>query len=230
MSWQSHPPGSRTLKEDAQHGDPVAVPVGRRLPRPPATSNLHQVVGGAAGSRREELLYAAFARVAEVGFEGLRLRQVADDVGIDHSTLHHHFPTKQDLIDAVARYTCEQFLVTAPPEAPDAARRLRAHLCALQRLIEQRPELFTVTAELDLRARRDPSVRAVLDAQEAGWRAALVAVLTAAGSTAPEIAAEVVIATVKGVRLAPELAPLVFTQLTTMLAERTERPEGGNER
>lgn len=34
--------------------------------------------------------------------EGLRLRQVADAVGIDHSTLHHHVATKQDLVEGVA--------------------------------------------------------------------------------------------------------------------------------
>lgn len=173
---------------------------------------------------------AAFGRVAEVGFEGLRLRQVADDVGIDHSTLHHHFPTKQDLVDAVARYTCEQFRVTAPPEGPDAAYRLRAHLDALRRLLDQWPQLFTVTAELDLRARRDASVRAVLEAQEAGWRAALVAVLAAAGSTNPDTATEVVIATVKGVRLTPELAPGVLAQLSVLLTQRAEGPEGEEQR
>ena len=54
-------------------------------------------------------MLAAFERVAEIGFEGLRLRQVAEQVGIDHSTLHHHFATKQALVAAVAEYTTRQF-------------------------------------------------------------------------------------------------------------------------
>lgn len=170
------------------------------------------------GSRRDALVLAAFVRVAEVGFEGLRLRQVADDAGIDHSTLHHHFATKQDLVNAVVLHTTGRLARTAPPDGPDPAARLRAHLDALRGLCEQEPELFTVTAELDLRARRDPAVRAVLQRQEAGWRAALTAVLSEAGVTGPEVGAELVIATVKGVRLAPDLAPAVLDRLASVLA------------
>ena len=152
-----------------------------------------------------------------MGFEGLRLRQVADDAGIDHSTLHHHFATKQDLVNAVVLHTTGRLAGTAPPAGPDPVLRLRAHLDALRRLSETEPELFTVTAELDLRARRDPAVRAVLEPQEAGWRAGLTAVLAAAGTREPEVGAEVVIAAVKGVRLAPGLAPAVFDRLAAVL-------------
>ena len=70
-------------------------------------------------------MHAAFERVAEIGFEGLRLRQVAEQVGIDHSTLHHHFATKQALIVAVAEYTTRQFWPTAP-----ATRRTGRRPCA----------------------------------------------------------------------------------------------------
>lgn len=156
--------------------------------------------------------------MAEVGFEGLRLRQVADDAGIDHSTLHHHFATKQDLVNAVVLHTTGRLAGTAPPDGPDPMARLRAHLDALRRLCEQEAELFTVTAELDLRARRDPAVRAVLEPQEAGWRAALTAVLAEAGVPEPDVGAELVIAAVKGVRLAPHLAPAVLDRLATALA------------
>lgn len=48
--------------------------------------------------RRQALVEAAFRCIAEKGFEGLRLRDVAAKVGIDHSTLHYHFPTKEDLV------------------------------------------------------------------------------------------------------------------------------------
>ncbi|OLT10977.1 hypothetical protein BJF78_28155 [Pseudonocardia sp. CNS-139] len=178
------------------------------------------MVGGAPVERRGQLVEAAFRRVAEVGFEGLRLRQVAEDVGIDHSTLHHHFATKQDLVGAVAEFTTRQFWPTAPA-APDPVSALRAHLNALHRMIEERPELLVVTAELDLRARRDPGVAAALAAQESGWRAELTRTL-AAGNAAgvwavdPAAAGELVIAAVKGVRLAPALAGPVFAQLETL--------------
>lgn len=171
-------------------------------------------------------MLAAFERVAEIGFEGLRLRQVAEQVGIDHSTLHHHFATKQALIAAVAEYTNRQFWPTAPT-APEPAVGLRQHLNGLHRLMHERPQLFVVSAELDLRARRDPEVAATQAGYENGWRELLMN-LFRAGSRPPPVdpqtATELVIATVKGARLAPELAGPVFAQLAALLTEAEEVP------
>lgn len=179
------------------------------------STSLNQVVGGDRESRRAQLVEAAFRRVAESGFEGLRLRQVAEDVGIDHSTLHHHFATKQDLVEAVAAHVTRQFWDTAP-DAPDPASALRAHLCALGQMIVERPDLFVVTVELDLRARRDPAVAAAMAAHESGWRGMLVEVLRDLVPD-PETSAELVIAAVKGVRLLPDVAAPVFDQLADQL-------------
>ncbi len=170
-------------------------------------------------------MVAAFGRVAEIGFEGLRLRQVAEQVGIDHSTLHHHFATKQDLVVAVTEYTTRQFWTTSPT-APEPATALREHLRALLRLIQERPDLFAVAAELDLRARRDPVVAAALVEHERGWRELLTG-LIGKGNWAvpvdPESAAEFVIATVKGVRLAPAVAATVLAQLEALLTDTEEK-------
>lgn len=177
--------------------------------------------------RHEELARAAFRRVAEVGFEGLRLRQVAEDVGIDHSTLHHYMPTKQDLITAVAEYTTRQFRPTMP-EQGEPADALREHLAELHALFVERPETLTVSAELDLRARRDPAVRDLLDRHEAGWRAALSELVESgaahhrwAATARTEATVELIIAAVKGTRLTPSLAGKVFDQLHTLLTSHT---------
>jgi AcrR family transcriptional regulator len=175
------------------------------------------VVGGEVDGRRAQLVAAAFRRVAESGFEGLRLRQVAEDVGIDHSTLHHHFATKQSLVEAVAAHTTRQFWETSPP-APDQASTLRTHLRVLQQMIVERPDLFAVTVELDLRARRDPAVAAAMEQYESGWREKLVEILTDLVPD-PATAAELVIATVKGVRLLPEVARPVLDLLAEQLTE-----------
>ncbi len=158
-------------------------------------------------TRAAELVEAAYAVVAEVGFEGLRLRRVAADVGIDQSTLHHYFATKGDLVHAVAEYATTRLAASAPPPGTPREHAVAAHLRALVDLMRTDPDLLTVSAELDLHARRDPAVRATLDRQEAGWRAMLVSLL------ADPAAAELVIAAVKGVRLSPELAPSVFERL-----------------
>ncbi len=179
-------------------------------------------MSGPAG-RRSQLVEAAFHLVARVGFEGLRLRPVADAVGIDHSTLHHHIRTKQDLIGAVAEYATRQFWSTMPTD-DDPGVQLRSHLAALRDMTTERPELFTVTVELDLRARRDPVVRELLDEFEAGWREALrelVARGAASGSWSPAVdvdaTVELVVAVVKGARLAPAAAGPAFDQLERLL-------------
>ncbi|MCE6995345.1 TetR/AcrR family transcriptional regulator [Saccharothrix sp. S26] len=173
------------------------------------------------GGRRAAIVQAAFRQVAEVGFEGLRLRQIAEDVGIDHSTLHHHFPGKREIVASVAEYTIGQFAAVLP-EAFDPAESLRGYLAHLRELLEHSPALFVVTAELDLRARRDPIVRAVMQAHEANWRRSLRDMLAKRDDWAPGVDAgditELIIAVVKGVQLAPEAADAAFGQLDALLS------------
>lgn len=165
-------------------------------------------------------MLAAFRQVASVGFEGLRLRQIAEDVGIDHSTLHHHFPGKKEIVAAVAEYAIGQFGPGLLGEEP-AAGSLSGLLERVRVVLEDSPEVLAVTAELDLRARRDPMVRAVLAEHETNWRESLRALLNT-GEWSPRLdvdsAVELVIAAVKGVQLAPEAAGPAFAQLDVLFA------------
>jgi AcrR family transcriptional regulator len=165
--------------------------------------------GESAVNRQEALVQAAFDAIASKGFEGLRLRAVAAEVGIDHSTLHHYFATKQDLVAAVVDFATGQLRAT--PARGSTSERLNHHLGVLTTAIAERPELFLVLRELDLRATRDPAVRATVASREEGWRASLTEVL---GDPA---AAELVIAAVKGVSLRPDLAPAVLGRLGRLL-------------
>ena len=183
------------------------------------------------GERRQALVDAAFGCISEKGFEGLRLRDVASEVGIDHSTLHYHFPTKEDLVAGVVEYATQQFWTTMPVEGGPAGK-LHYHLVVLGRMVEERPALFTVLGELDLRAKRDAAVRSIIDRHEEGWRTALTEVLwhgakemvvaegldTAAG-------VELIIAAVKGVSLNPDSAGDVLHQLERLLVRQP--PDGG---
>src|SRR5256884_797117 len=162
--------------------------------------------------RRHALVEAAYRRIAECGFEGLRLRDVAAEVGIDHSTIHHYFPTKQALVTAVVDYATRQFW-TSEPHAQAAAEELRRQLARLARMIVERPELHIVVRELDLRARRDAEVRAVVASREEGWRASLGELLARgapggarASAVDPAVAGELLIAAVKGASLDPQHA------------------------
>ncbi|GAB2843084.1 TetR/AcrR family transcriptional regulator [Lentzea nigeriaca] len=156
--------------------------------------------------RKQGIVLAAFDRIAEKGFEGLRLREVARAVGVDHSTLHHHFATKEDLIAAVVDHATGQFW-----RSGEQADDLGSHLERLGRMIVERPALFRVLRELDLRAARDPAVREMVDGYEDGWRRAL-------GGRTEASNVELVIALVKGVSLRPDIAPTVLRELERLIS------------
>ncbi len=60
-------------------------------------------------SIKEQILAAAEKRVRHVGYNAVSFRDLATDVGIKSSSVHYHFPQKEDLGEAlVIRYT-EQF-------------------------------------------------------------------------------------------------------------------------
>ena len=65
--------------------------------------------------RREELVLAAYREIAERGFEGLRTREVANEVGVNIATLHYYFPTKESLIRAVLDHAMGRFRTTLTP-------------------------------------------------------------------------------------------------------------------
>lgn len=55
----------------------------------------------------------------EAGFHGFSFREIAQDVGVKSSSVHHHFPTKEDLAVAVARaYTERQLAGLGDPNDP----------------------------------------------------------------------------------------------------------------
>lgn len=50
---------------------------------------------------REAILDAAERRLAATGVAGLRLQEIADDVGVSHPAVLHHFGSREGLVEAV---------------------------------------------------------------------------------------------------------------------------------
>src|SRR5438132_1752465 len=100
--------------------------------------------------RRRALVAAAYRRIASDGFEGLRTRDVAADVGVNIATLHYYFPTKETLIRAVVGRAMERFAGTLP-RAGSPAEQLRDHLRAVRALMKTNPEVWAVMGEVALR-------------------------------------------------------------------------------
>jgi AcrR family transcriptional regulator len=61
-------------------------------------------------SLRAQLLEAAAELLAERGFRGLRMADVAAATGVSRQTVHNEFGTKEALVDAVAADTVKDFL------------------------------------------------------------------------------------------------------------------------
>lgn len=163
------------------------------------------------------MVQAAFDAIASHGLEKLRLRPVAASAGIDHSTLHHYFSTKQDLVIAVVELATAPLRSTMPIHGT-MRERLDEHLAKLASMMRSDPDLFVVLAEIDLRARRDPDVAAAVASVEAGWRAALGMVFrTIEPDSGSGVMTELTIATVKGTRLDPARGSAVLETLRVLL-------------
>src|ERR1700760_1497970 len=71
------------------------------------------------------IMDAAERRMQAGGFGGFSFREVASDVGIKSSSVHYHFPTKEDLAAAVIRRWAEkasQHIDEAFEKDPDPMR------------------------------------------------------------------------------------------------------------
>ena len=170
--------------------------------------------GAITERRREELVRAAFNQIAEHGFEGLRTREVAAEVGVNIATLHYYFPTKESLIRGVVEHAMDRFRSTLAPHG-SPSDQLRNHLRAVRKLLMDEPELGSVIGELALRSARDKSTAAIMTQMYDAWHATMRGLLRRA---------------VKEGHLRPELdsdgvAALVVATLTAMtLPTMTGRP------
>jgi AcrR family transcriptional regulator len=131
-----------------------------------------RVAGAAREDRKQKLVEAAYGRLAERGFEGLRTREVAAAAGVNVATLHYYFPTKESLIRGTVEHALQRFRSTLEPHG-SPADQLRNHLRAVQRLLAEEPELSAVMAELALRSARDPVLAEILRETNATWQKTL---------------------------------------------------------
>jgi AcrR family transcriptional regulator len=162
-----------------------------------------------AEPRREALVLAAYRRLAEAGFEGLRTRDVADEVGVNIATLHYYFPSKEALIRGVVGHAMGRFRTAfAPGSRP--GEQLAAQLQGIRRLARDEPELFMVMGELALRSGRDPAIAAILSETMRAWHEILVTLVRHAQNDGfvgkrldPDTTASLVIATLSGLFMVP---------------------------
>jgi len=128
--------------------------------------------GAVSEKRREELVLAAYREIAASGFEGLRTREVAAEVGVNIATLHYYFPTKETLIHAVLDHAMGRFRSTLTFKS-GPGNELRSYLRSVRTLLLEEPELGAVMAELALRSVRDESIGRFMNEMYDVWHATM---------------------------------------------------------
>ncbi len=139
--------------------------------------------------RRGALIRAAYNKLAERGFEGLRTRDVAAEAGVNIATLHYYFPTKEKLIEGVVEHAMERFRTTLAPHG-SPSDQLRNHLRSVRRLVEDEPQLGIVMGELALRSARDPGIARIMRETNDAWHRIVRGLLRRAakeGSLQPDL-------------------------------------------
>ena len=129
--------------------------------------------------RSKMIVEAAFHVIAKDGFEGLRTRDIAKLAGINSATLHHHFPTKEDLIAGVANHLESRFRAekARPAESESAVDAVDRQLKDAIFYYSDRPEMLAVYREFVGRAPRDPAIRRLVQRLHAAWQAGIVETL-----------------------------------------------------
>ncbi|MFV8755549.1 TetR/AcrR family transcriptional regulator [Nannocystaceae bacterium ST9] len=178
--------------------------------------------GEVGEERRAQLLAAAFEIVAQKGLEGLRTRDVVDRAGVNVSTLHYYFGTKDALLVALVEYVRDKF-ATAGRSFDDtrpwseSSLSLRAHFESSMHSFRSTPGLSTVLQELVQRGRRDPVTRAAFEGIHRDWAAVVERVLRAGiergelrADLDPVAGSRIVTSFVMGAAAQLEVAPEAF--------------------
>jgi AcrR family transcriptional regulator len=110
---------------------------------------------------RERILTAACEVIADIGFEKIRMRMVAERAGVSTALLHYHFDTREKLFTEAMTHS---FANTAVDVERDAETAPAAVILAriLRNLLPTDPELhqdWRLWQELWVRALRDETTR-----------------------------------------------------------------------
>jgi TetR/AcrR family transcriptional regulator, regulator of biofilm formation and stress response len=107
------------------------------------------------GYGRQALIDAAIAVVARKGLRGLTYRAVAEEAGVTHALVTHHFGSRDAFIQELFDISTRE----AAAGVFDEAEPLHRFAANLPRLVEEEDELLRFQFELMLEARRRPVLR-----------------------------------------------------------------------
>jgi AcrR family transcriptional regulator len=86
---------------------------------------------------RQRLLEAAIECIADLGWSGSTVAEVAERAGVSRGAAQHHFPTREDLVTSAVEYVSAQRLKMLRSQAvdmPPGPERIRAVLTLVERM------------------------------------------------------------------------------------------------
>src|SRR5690242_16254388 len=115
------------------------------------------------GEKASRIVAAMRTSVAERGAAGSTFDHVAREAGVSRGLLHYYFGSKEQLLVEVVRHDCDVRMavleeqLTGAETADDLLARL---IFALEELVREEPEFFTVVFELFTISRRNDELAA----------------------------------------------------------------------
>jgi TetR/AcrR family transcriptional regulator, transcriptional repressor for nem operon len=160
----------------------------------------------------EKILDVAQSLVIAGGYNGFSYADISDAIGIRKASIHHHFPTKADLVALlVERYVrkAENGLKALDEQVRDPAERLRAYLGYWEKCVLDAVEPFCVCAMLASEMQMLPDVVALQVRTHfrnlAEWLASVLKAGRDQGAfclgTSPEDEAQILMASIHGALL-----------------------------
>jgi TetR/AcrR family transcriptional regulator, regulator of biofilm formation and stress response len=148
------------------------------------------------GEGRRALLAAAVHVVATRGLRHLTYRAVAQEAGVAHGLVAHHFGTRDALLAAALEFSLGNSVgsISAEPGSGD----LDALFSGVVEMVQANPDDQAFQYELILEARRRPELRPQVEQVYATYREALRTELEAGGIEADDALVHLVFAAVDG--------------------------------
>ena len=148
------------------------------------------------GEGRRALLTAAVHVVATRGLRHLTYRSVAQEAGVAHGLVAHHFGSRDALLEAALEFSLANSVgsISADPGSGD----LEALFAGVVEMVQANPDDQAFQYELILEARRRPELRPQVEQVYSTYRQALRSELEAAGIHADDGLVHLVFAAVDG--------------------------------
>ena len=130
--------------------------------------------------RKREIALAARSELLEKGFEGLRMRAVAERCGINVATLDYHAGGKDGLVALVARSLAEDFesrRLRTSRDGMSALEELEQELRDFRASRLEQPDIHPIMSILSRRAPNDPQIARHILPMKAAWHGRIAAIL-----------------------------------------------------